>query len=35
VQRWVLSWGGDAEVLKPKELIDSVCTAARKILSPK
>jgi proteasome accessory factor B len=32
VQRWVLSWGGDAEVLKPKELVESVRAAARKIL---
>jgi predicted DNA-binding transcriptional regulator YafY len=34
VQRWVLSWGGDAQVLKPKELAKSVREAARKILSP-
>ena len=33
VQRWVLSWGGDAEVLKPKELAESVRAAAKKILS--
>jgi proteasome accessory factor B len=32
VQRWVLSWGGDAEVMKPKELVESVRAAARKIL---
>jgi len=32
VQRWVLSWGGDAVVLKPKELAESVRAAARKIL---
>ena len=32
VQRWVLSWGGDAEVLKPKELAAAVRDAARKIL---
>jgi predicted DNA-binding transcriptional regulator YafY len=32
VQRWVLSWGGDAEVLKPKELVESVRAAARKII---
>ncbi len=35
VQRWVLSWGGDAQVLKPKELVESVRTAAQKILQPK
>ncbi len=34
VQRWVLSWGGDAMVLKPKELVESVRAAARKILDP-
>ncbi|HZL77800.1 MAG TPA: WYL domain-containing protein, partial [Candidatus Limnocylindrales bacterium] len=34
VQRWVLSWGGDATVLKPKELAESVRAAARKILRP-
>ena len=33
VQRWVLSWGGDAEVLKPKELVESVRAAAQKILA--
>jgi len=32
VQRWVLSWGGEAEVLKPAELIESVRSAAQKIL---
>ena len=32
VERWVLSWGGDATVLKPKELIESVRAAAHKIL---
>jgi len=33
VQRWVLSWGGDAAVLKPVELAESVRSAARKILA--
>lgn len=33
VARWVLSWGGDAEVLKPRELVDSVRAAAKKILA--
>jgi len=32
VQRWVLSWGGDAKVLKPRELAEAVRTAAKKIL---
>jgi predicted DNA-binding transcriptional regulator YafY len=34
VQRWVLSWGGDAVILKPRELTESVHAAARKILHP-
>lgn len=33
IQRWVLSWGGDARVLKPRELADSVHTAAREIIA--
>jgi proteasome accessory factor B len=32
VQRWVLSWGGDATVLKPRELAESVRESAKKIL---
>jgi proteasome accessory factor B len=32
VERWILSWGGDVKVLKPRELADSVKQAARKIL---
>jgi proteasome accessory factor B len=32
VQRWVLSWGGDATVVKPKELARSVRAAAQMIL---
>ena len=32
IERWVLSWGGDAKVLKPKELAESVRQAAEKIL---
>jgi proteasome accessory factor B len=34
VQRWVLSWGGDAEVLQPPELVESVRQAAAAILNP-
>ena len=34
VQRWVLSWGGHAEAVAPKELADDVRRAARRILSP-
>jgi proteasome accessory factor B len=33
VERWVLSWAGEAVVLKPGELAESVRAAARKILS--
>lgn len=32
IERWVLSWGGDALVLKPRELAEAVKLAARKIL---
>jgi len=32
IQRWVLSWGGDVQVLKPRELAASVQQAAREIL---
>ena len=33
IERWVLSWGGDARVLKPRELAQSVQAAAQKIIS--
>ena len=32
IERWVLSWGGDARVLKPRELSEAVRNSARKIL---
>jgi proteasome accessory factor B len=32
IQRWVLSWGGDVAVVKPRELAEAVKQAARKIL---
>lgn len=32
VERWVLSWGGNATVLGPAELAESVCRAAERIL---
>jgi predicted DNA-binding transcriptional regulator YafY len=32
VERWVLSWGGDATVIQPKELIQRVKDAAKRIL---
>ena len=35
VERWVLSWGGDAAVIKPKELAERVQSAAKSILSKK
>ena len=33
VERWVLSWGGDAAVLKPAALVEAVKAAARKMLA--
>lgn len=33
IQRWVLSWGGDVQVLQPKELITGVLNAARQVIS--
>ena len=32
IERWVLGWGGDAKVVKPRELIDSVRQSAKRIL---
>jgi proteasome accessory factor B len=32
IERWVLSWGGDAKVLKPRELAEAVRNSARRIL---
>jgi predicted DNA-binding transcriptional regulator YafY len=32
IERWVLSWGGDATVVKPRELVAAVQQAAKKIL---
>jgi predicted DNA-binding transcriptional regulator YafY len=32
VERWILSWGGDAVVLKPKNLADSIRQAAERML---
>ena len=34
VGRWVLSWGGDAVVVRPAELAEWVRQAARKVLRP-
>jgi len=35
VERWVLSWAGEAKVLQPRELAESVAAAAKKILAAK
>jgi hypothetical protein len=35
VERWVLSWGGNAVALKPAGLVESVKNAASKILAGK
>jgi len=32
VERWVLSWGGGAKVLKPRELVEAVRKSAAAIL---
>ena len=32
VERWVLSWGGNAIVVRPKQLADDIVRAARKLL---
>jgi predicted DNA-binding transcriptional regulator YafY len=32
VERWVLSWGGDAKVLRPPELAEAIKKSAKKIL---
>lgn len=32
IERWVLSWGGDAKVVKPRELVEAVRQSANKIL---
>jgi proteasome accessory factor B len=31
IERWVLSWGGNAKVIQPRELVQSVKQAARKL----
>lgn len=32
IERWILSWGGDATVMKPRELADAIKQSARRIL---
>ncbi len=34
IERWILSWGGDAKVVKPNELVVAVKEAAQRILHP-
>jgi proteasome accessory factor B len=33
VERWILNWGGDAKVLKPRELVEAIRNSARRILA--
>jgi predicted DNA-binding transcriptional regulator YafY len=33
IERWILSWGGDARVMKPRELVQAVRNSAKKILA--
>ena len=33
IQRWVLGWGSDARVIKPRELAETVKSAARRIIA--
>lgn len=33
IERWILSWGGDAKVIKPRELAEAVRRSAQKILA--
>ena len=35
IERWVLSWGADVAVVRPKELAASIQAAARQILEPR
>ena len=32
IERWILSWGGDAKVLKPRELAEAVKESAKRML---
>jgi len=34
IERWILGWGGDAKVLKPRELAEAIRRAACRILHP-
>jgi predicted DNA-binding transcriptional regulator YafY len=33
IERWILSWGGDAKVMKPRELAESIRAAAKRMLN--
>ncbi|MFZ1073665.1 MAG: WYL domain-containing protein [Verrucomicrobiia bacterium] len=33
IERWILSWGGDAKVLRPRELAQAVQNSARRIIT--
>jgi proteasome accessory factor B len=35
IERWILSWGGDAVVVKPRELAEAVKQSAEAILKPR
>ncbi len=32
IERWILGWGGDASVIRPKELVEAIRRSARQIL---
>ena len=32
IERWILSWGGDAMAIKPKQLVEAVKESAKKLL---
>ena len=32
IERWILSWGGDATAIKPKQLVETVKKSAKKLL---
>lgn len=34
IERWVLSWGGEATVVKPRELVEAVWQSAKRMLPP-
>ena len=32
VERWILSWGGNAKALQPKELVERIRASAQRLL---